>query len=142
MNTDDIMDKLLERIESMASGAGFTHNELYLIIKLCVCELKLHAVLSEVSDVTANVDAVNKIMTGAFSHEVGLVKVIVGNVLGDLDVPVCRQRITYQDAKQTLRKLTKLITKYLIAVSTGADDADTDKDVKDLLIEGKDLGTV
>ena len=65
-----------------------------------------------------------------------------GNVIGDLDVPVMRQRITYQEAKQTLRKLTKLITKYLIAVSTGADDADTDKDVKDLLIEGKDLGTV
>ena len=82
------IDKLLERIDTVSQQAGFTSNELYLIIKLCICELKLHAVLSEVSDVTANVDAVNSIITGAFSHDAGLVKVIVGNVLGDLDVPV------------------------------------------------------
>ena len=66
-----------------------------------------------------------------------------GNVIGDLDVPVMRQRITYQDAKQTLKKLTTLITKYLIAVAVdGAAETDKDTDKEVSLADAVDLPVV
>ena len=127
MNIDILTrTELIKKLESVAKGCGFGDTELILLVRLCVSELVLIKAVADdyADDGTSSADVPSEV-----------IRSMVDRIVGEIDVPMTVPRLTFAESKRGYKRLTKIITAYL--EYTGDFDDDTDKDVKDLLLEGK-----